>query len=81
MIATGEKREEYRETKAYWNKRLDGKQFDVVRFRHGYAKDAPTMEFAIAGIAIGLPEPEWSENDGRHPLMSCWVIQLGQRIN
>ncbi len=38
MIASGEKTEEYREIKPYWNTRLYGKEFDLVKFRNGYSK-------------------------------------------
>lgn len=61
MIASGEKKEEYREDKLYWKNRLvkDGywhsqscKEFDVVRFRNGYAKDAPTIDIECKGIRL-----------------------------
>jgi hypothetical protein len=42
-IAAGTKRTEYRERKPYWQKRLEGRHYDVVRFRNGYAKSAPEM--------------------------------------
>jgi len=42
-IAAGTKRTEYRKRKPYWTKRLVGRHYDVVRFRNGYAKNAPEM--------------------------------------
>ena len=36
MIASGEKREEYRELKPYWHKRLMDKTYDAIKFRNGY---------------------------------------------
>ena len=47
-IARGEKKEEYREDKPYWQKRLlqpDGwpKHFDEIHFTNGYGKDKPFM--------------------------------------
>ena len=42
-IASGEKLIEYRENKPYWNARLDGKRFQVVRFKNGYSSTAPEM--------------------------------------
>jgi len=40
-IAIGEKRVEYRERKPDWKTRLEGKTFDVIRFRNGYLANAP----------------------------------------
>lgn len=57
MIESGEKREEYREIKPYWSKRLVGKGYTHVRFRYGYTKR--TMLFCLDSIAIsfkGKPE-------------------------
>ena len=57
MIASGEKREEYRLPKLYWRKRLHnwdrkftGNTTPVVEFRLGYAKNAPRMAFWCMGI-------------------------------
>jgi hypothetical protein len=43
-IASGKKREEYRDRKDYWKTRLEGRTYDIVRFRNGYAIDAPQMD-------------------------------------
>lgn len=72
MIASGEKKEEYREIKPYWIKRLGGiliggsYVIDVVGFgnvsaRNGYQKDAPTIIWEHGGIRIGKPNPVWCE--------------------
>jgi len=42
-IASGKKRVEYRENKPYWNARLDGKEFQTVRFKNGYSSAAPQV--------------------------------------
>lgn len=57
-IASGEKKEEYREDKSYWQKRLlkpDGfpRVFDVIRFRNGYSKNAPSMDVEWKGVSRG----------------------------
>ncbi len=89
MIASGEKKEEYREMKPYWQKRLvkEGhwfsqavKDFDVVRFRLGYSKNAPTMEFKFDG---GYPADEGKAEWGgcEHKTLRIFVIKLGERIN
>ena len=57
MIASGEKREEYRLPTLYWRKRLHNwdRKFTentspIVEFRRGYAKDAPRMAFWCRGV-------------------------------
>ncbi|MCR5752747.1 MAG: ASCH domain-containing protein [Kiritimatiellae bacterium] len=58
MIASGEKREEYRTANRYWAKRLwnwnqaslRNETMPVVEFRHGYASDAPRMAFWTVGL-------------------------------
>lgn len=89
MIASGEKKEEYRELKPYWAKRLvtlinyelgfkqlnaslKFQQFDIIRFRHGYAKDAPTMDVECKGIRIGIGRKEWGCTD------ECFILSLGE---
>ena len=42
-IADGTKIIEYREKTDYWRKRIENREYDVIKFRNGYAKDAPTM--------------------------------------
>lgn len=49
-IAGGEKPYEYRLVKPYWTKRLEGRHFDEVHFRLGYARDAPFMRIEVRGI-------------------------------
>ena len=43
QILKGEKTIEYREVTPYWSKRLEGRHYDVIQFRNGYAKIAPVM--------------------------------------
>jgi hypothetical protein len=85
MIASGEKKEEYREIKPYWDKRLvienfNGdkfKHFDVVVFKNGYSKDAPTITVRIKHIGLSQGKKEWGAGDGK--LYYC--ISLGKIIN
>lgn len=83
MIASGEKREEYRDDKPYWNTRIShwfieglAKVHHVVAFSRGYAR--ATMFFR-AGALVRVPcrtkHPEWGE-----PTSSHWVIGLGERV-
>ena len=86
MIASGEKKEEYRELTEYWESRLVThpnwtdmaffKEFDAVTFYLGYTKDRPSMTFKVKDIRIGLCKPEWSAGQCK----SCFVIELGERI-
>ena len=74
MIASGVKKEEYREIKPYWNKRLD-KEFEFVQFRNGYSKDAPTIKLRCRGIKIDLGWPGWGA-----PSEPVYCILLGDIV-
>ena len=83
MILSGEKKEEYRETKKYWYQRLISKRygtfrhFDIVIFKNGYSKDARTMTVECKGIRTDFAKPEWSDNaQGFY-----YVISLGKILN
>lgn len=43
QIAAGTKRTEYRRRTPYWRRRLEGRHYDVISFRNGYATKAPEM--------------------------------------
>ena len=49
-IAAGTKRIEYRKRTAYWKVRLEGRQYDVIQFRNGYATKAPEMQVEFLGV-------------------------------
>ena len=49
-IISGKKRVEYRQQKPYWRKRLEGRKYDVIKFRNGYAPDAPEMRVVFRGL-------------------------------
>jgi|TARA_R110000824_G_scaffold107557_6_gene253922 hypothetical protein len=51
-ILKGEKTTEYRDVTPYWSKRLEGRHYDVIKFRNGYRKDAPEMIVEFKGIGI-----------------------------
>jgi ASC-1-like (ASCH) protein len=44
LIARGLKKTEYRECTSYWRRRLEVRDYDVIRFRNGYATKAPVMD-------------------------------------
>ena len=73
MIASGEKKEEYRNITPYWDRRLENRSYDVVRFRWGYEKLSPTVYVECKGIqkgGVGRPEWGWDEE--------CYIIKLGK---
>jgi hypothetical protein len=81
LIACGVKKEEYRDDKMYWRKRLllpgeagDTKFFNQVHFRNGYGKNAPFMRVECLGIRAGYGNPEWGATG------FCFVIELGKII-
>ncbi len=76
MIASGEKTEEYREIKPYWNTRLYGKEFDLVKFRNGYSKEAPTLSVKLKDMYCTKGKKEWGAPD-----VAVWVLFLGEIIN
>ena len=49
-IAAGTKRIEYRDRKPYWKTRLEGRQYDLIKFRNGYTPNAPEMIVEFRGI-------------------------------
>jgi hypothetical protein len=81
-IASGEKKEEYREQKKYWQHRFvkEGywmsqtcKEFDAVLFRNGYSKTSPTILVECLGIELSdVGNPEWGFT------VKCFVIKLGK---
>ena len=56
MIESGEKKEEYREIKPYWTKRLKNHKYTHVRFRYGDTKK--TIMFEIKHITTGIGKQE-----------------------
>jgi hypothetical protein len=49
-IAAGTKKTEYRDFKPYWQTRLEGRHYDLIHFRNGYATRAPEMLVEFAGL-------------------------------
>ena len=55
QIVEGTKTIELRDKTDYWKKRLENREYDVIKFRNGYAKDAPTMLVEYVGLNLGNP--------------------------
>ena len=51
-IVNGTKTIEYRDKTDYWKRRIEDKEYDIIKFRNGYAKDAPTMLVEYNGYDI-----------------------------
>ena len=51
-IAAGTKRTEYRDRTSYWRARIEGRQYDVIQFRNGYATDALRMRVQFKGVTV-----------------------------
>lgn len=75
MILSGEKREEYREIKAYYRSRLRNEGFldqyglptlwqGKVLFRNGYAENSPSFE-ALCSLDFKTGRLEWGAEPGR----------------
>jgi hypothetical protein len=52
QIASGTKRIEYRDYTPYWRTRFEGRRYDVIQFRNGYATKAPEMLVEYCGYRI-----------------------------
>lgn len=89
MILSGEKKEEYREIKHYWERRLlhvdlDKERpfvfcdneilYDVIEFRNGYGKNAPTMIVSYQGVDIGNTKEGWADEYKT----TVFVLKLGK---
>jgi hypothetical protein len=66
-IAAKKKRVEYRRRTPYWKKRLEGRHYDVIQFRNGYATKAPVM---VVGYKKLRKVKKWG---GRY-----YAIELGR---
>ena len=74
MIFSGEKREEYREIKRYWEARFRAGLLDsrgkptgkivTVRFRNGYGKERPSFCADVA-LKIKSGVPAWGAAEGK----------------
>lgn len=73
MVESGEKKEEYREIKPYWDTRLRGKIYGFVKFHKSYTKT--TMTFKVKSIKTGIGKPEWGADEKLR-----YIITLGNRV-
>jgi hypothetical protein len=52
------------------------KPYSIVKFRHGYSKNAPTLTFRMNEIRVTTGFHEW----GAEPGKKYFVIKLGERL-
>lgn len=73
MILSGEKKEEYREIKPYYESRfrnawkgslIGGNAQSEVMFRNGYSKNSPSF-IAKCTLSIGAGKEEWGAEKGK----------------
>ena len=74
MITQGIKREEYRENKPYWKKRLFSHKYTHVCFHRAYTNE--TMTYKIESISIGRGRAEWGayEITSNPPNRTIWFV-------
>lgn len=69
MIACGEKKEEYREIKPFWENRFTKFSYSEVCFHRGYT--SMTMTWKIKRIKRGIGNPKWGA-----PSYEVFIIEL-----
>ena len=73
QILHGTKKYEYREVKKFFIKRLQGKNYDFVKFSNGYSKNAPYFYVKYLGYEIVTRKFEITGQT-----IPCFKIKLGQ---
>ena len=77
MIASGEKKEEYREPGKWILSRLEGKEYDRVEFKNGYGPNVPTMLVQYRGWSLSSGLKDW----GAQPSVEYATIKLGRVLS
>jgi hypothetical protein len=72
LIASGTKKEEYREMKPYWHKRLN-QHFDAICFKNGYSAASPKVTVELKEVLTGLGIIEWGAPERQH----VYILRLG----
>jgi hypothetical protein len=79
MILSGDKKEEYREIKPYWRKRLmmTSPAYTHVKFTNGgYGKNRPSFIVELQFISTGYGRESWGAQDG----ICYYCLRLGEII-
>jgi hypothetical protein len=78
MIASGEKKEEYRTPGPWILSRLGGKEYDHVEFKNGYGANVPSMEVEYLGWKYSHGKREWGGGSTTGPFAT---IMLGRVLS
>lgn len=88
MILSGEKKEEYREIKPYYEQRFKKLWFVIgyensifaeeIRLRNGYSRNSPSF-IAKCNIRIGTGRPEWGAEQGKEYYVLI-IREIGKEI-
>lgn len=81
-IAAKTKKNEYRQCTAHWRRRFQGRHYDLIQFRNGYATQAPEM-LAEAGQRIDTspnPLPVRSGEGCGQGRDGCYAVRLGEKF-
>jgi len=78
MILSGEKKEEYREIKPYYDTRFKNiwsypayfSETHMIRFRNGYDHTSPSF-VAKVSLRIGTGKTEWGAESGKQYYVLC----------
>jgi len=74
MIASGEKREEYRTPGKWILSRLEGREYDRIEFKNGYGHNVPTMEVEYLGWNYSSGKRQWGGGgDGGKPVVTIFL--------
>jgi hypothetical protein len=84
MILSGEKKEEYREIKPYWESRLCEKwslafypkEITTIVFTNGYGADKPSFEIELKSIDTGIGKQKWGGTT-----KPVFVLTLGEILS
>jgi len=77
QILNGTKREEYRETKEYWRKKLEGREYKSIIFQNGYSPNSPRIEIEYQGFYIKTFAPEFFKGKKQ----KYYALRLGKILN
>jgi|SRR5271165_793897 len=81
-IAARRKRFEYREQKPYWGKRLEGRNYDFIKFRNGYLPTAPEMMVQFRGVHRCRKggKPYYAIRLGRIKWVKRWPVRMSAQF-
>lgn len=81
MIASGEKREEYRTPGKWILSRLEGKEYDRIEFKNGYGQNVPTIEVEYLGWKFSFGKREWGGGSTTGPFATIMLGRVLSRQN